>query len=205
MSFNNVVFCSWTRGSHQQSSAFWYLTYCCLHLYMLTPSQETLSLHQVCCQPKCRVPTSPKGLLQPIHPCALGQEGDQGSSVTQFTCFFGVCMLLALTFPHQTPTKECPFTIPHLEKVLELRLRKCGPDFPRPAKSSDNQERQSSRRLHANVIARRFNGFKWVQLFQSSFHKHLSAAECLGIHGEFDVSQTSFVSLFMQGFRHFGC
>lgn len=33
---------------------------------------------------------------------------------------------------------------------------------------------------------------------------HLSAAECLDLHGEFDFSQTSFVSLFMQGSRHFG-
>lgn len=86
--------------------------------------------------------------------------------------FFGsVCTLLALNYPHHLPTKvlwkQCLFPTAHQgksgeENQLGLCLWKSGPDFLHPAKLTVTQERQSSSWLHANLIVRLLNGFKWV-------------------------------------------
>lgn len=165
-------------------------TCCLLHLSVLTPPRNTLTPSALCCL-KHQAPTSSMASCNPsmgmlCPSCPVPSSGRRtwplaslaqwfilsGRSYWAHITFFGsVCTSLVLNYPHHLPTKalwqQRLFPIAHLgkcgeENQLGLCWWKSGPDFLQSAKPTVTQERQSSSWLHANLIVRLLNGFKWV-------------------------------------------
>lgn len=47
-------------------------------------------------------------------------------------------------------------------KMMKVKAVRCGPGFFQAAEPTATQERQNRHWLHANLIVKPFNGFKWV-------------------------------------------
>lgn len=181
------LFCPQTSSfAHQQHFALWH--YLLPSSFVCAAPPQKHSLHQHCAARGARHPPAPwhpaarpwAGCAHPpLCPCLGGTPGPwhallwfilSGRAYWAHITFFGsVCTLLVLNSPHHLPTKalwrQCLFPIAHLgksgeENQLGLCWWKSGPDFLQPAKPTVTQERQSW--LHANLIVRLLNGFKWV-------------------------------------------